>query len=70
LSALTARELDVFHGLVRGRSNAEIATDIFLAETTVKTHIAAALRKLNLRDRIQAVIIGYESGFVQPGGSA
>lgn len=67
LSALTAREIDVFRGLVGGRSNAEIGADLHLAETTVKTHVAAVLRKLNLRDRVQAVIVGYESGFVQPG---
>ncbi|WP_426513210.1 response regulator [Dactylosporangium sp. McL0621] len=66
-ATLTAREREVLEELVRGRSNAEIGTRLYLAETTVKTHVAAILRKLGLRDRLQTVIYGYEHGIVHPG---
>jgi DNA-binding NarL/FixJ family response regulator len=67
LAALSERELDVFALLARGRSNAEIAQALFLGEATVKTHVARILTKLGLRDRVQAVVLGYESGFLRPG---
>lgn len=70
LGALTDREREVFAEIVTGSSNAEIAGRLFLSETTVKTHVGHILTKLNLRDRVQAVVFAYESGVVHPGSSS
>jgi DNA-binding NarL/FixJ family response regulator len=67
LRPLSSRELEILRSLARGLSNAEIAAELYLSPATVKTHVASILRKLGLRDRIQAVVLAYETGLLQPG---
>jgi DNA-binding NarL/FixJ family response regulator len=67
LAPLTERELEVFTAIARGLSNAEISTALYLSESTVKTHVGHILMKLGVRDRVHAVMLGYETGVVVPG---
>jgi DNA-binding NarL/FixJ family response regulator len=63
---LSERERDVFRMMARGLSNAEIGSELFISETTVKTHVTHILQKLNLRDRVQAVVLAYQTGLFEP----
>jgi DNA-binding NarL/FixJ family response regulator len=68
LDELTAREAEVFRLIVAGLSNGEIAQQLFISETTVKTHVTHVLQKLGLRDRVQAVVLAYQTGLFEPDG--
>ena len=65
---LTGRELEVLRAMAAGRTNAEIAEELFISELTVKSHIGRIFTKLDLRDRAAAIVYAYDNGLVQPGG--
>jgi len=67
INRLTTREVDILKSVARGRTNAEIAQELFIGEATVRTHVSNLLSKLYLRDRVQIVAFAYESGLIQPG---
>jgi DNA-binding NarL/FixJ family response regulator len=67
LNELTPRELEVFRLLATGKTNREIAAELIIGETTIKTHVTRILMKLGVRDRVQAVVLAYETGLVSPG---
>ncbi|HEY6472007.1 MAG TPA: response regulator transcription factor [Acidimicrobiales bacterium] len=69
LQSLTERELQILQLLARGLSNAEIAEELYLSSATIKTHVARVLDKLGVRDRVQAVVVAYETGVVRPGAA-
>ena len=66
LDELSDREREVFRLIARGLSNAEIGKELFISETTVKTHVTHILQKLDLRDRVQAVVLAYQTGLFEP----
>ena len=70
LEALSERERDVFRLIARGLSNAEIGKELYISETTVKTHVTHILQKLDLRDRVQVVVLAYQSGLLEGNGGA